>query len=286
MVAACARPTETTAPSIPTSEPSPIATATRAEPTSTPVPMAAWVNGMGIPAADLEAEIERFTSAQTAIGKQVNPEEARQHVLDDLIDRALLAKAAFDAGFSLDEAGLQARIDHLASQTGGVDNLEKWIQEHGYTDASFREALRLEAAAAWQRDQILDAVPSTGDQAHVRQILVDNQDTAEKIINKLKNGVDFATLALMYDPVAGGDLGWFPKGYLTEPEVENAVFSMQPGQVSGIVQGKLGYHILQVIERDAQHPLSPDALRTQQELALTTWLKDQRDSAKIDLTAP
>ena len=72
----------------------------------------------------------------------------------------------------------------------------------------------------------------------------------------LEAGADFTELAYEYDPLTGGDLGWFPAGYLLQPDVETAAFSLQPGQYSGIIQTSYGYHIVYVIERDSNHPLS------------------------------
>ncbi len=56
---------------------------------------------------------------------------------DDLTAQLLLAQAARADGFTLDEAGLQARLDSLVSQVGGVDALSTWESAHGYTDRRF-----------------------------------------------------------------------------------------------------------------------------------------------------
>jgi len=82
---------------------------------------------------------------------------------------------------------------------------------HGYTDASFRADLKRSIDAAWMRDKIIKAVPATADQVHVQQILLYNANDAQSVLQKLKGGADFNTLAAQYDPDARGDLGWFPK---------------------------------------------------------------------------
>lgn len=245
--------------------------------------MAAVVNGEGISQANLEAELARYLAAQKAFGNRPDETEARQKVLAELVDRTLLSQAAVQNGFTLDASGLQARLDNLAAAAGGVDKLQSWEKDHGYTEESFRAALRLEAAAAWERDQIIKAVPTTADQVHVRQILTTSEESAKKVQANLNSGADFATLALKYDPVSGGDLGWFPKGFLKVPEVDAAAFSLQAGQTSEIIKSSLGFHILQVIERDPQHPLSPEALRQTQEKAVQTWLEDERAKSKIEM---
>jgi len=76
---------------------------------------------------------------------------------------------------------------------------------------------------------------------------------AEEILKRARAGEDFAKLAEQYssDPgskVKGGDLGWFGRGQMVKP-FEDAAFSMQPGQISDIVESDFGYHIIKVEER-------------------------------------
>lgn len=101
----------------------------------------------------------------------------------------------------------------------------------------------------------------------------------------MKAGWNFDDLAARYDPLTKGELGWFPRGYLPEPAIEEAAFALQPGQFSDIIQTQAGYHILFVEERDPARPLSPDALLTLQERAIQDWLTQQRNESTI-LFAP
>jgi parvulin-like peptidyl-prolyl isomerase len=268
-------------PATPTGTPTP--SPTPAPPTPTPIPLAATINGKGITAAEFEAELARFQSAQTALGNNVSLEEATQRVMDDLIDQVLLAQGAQAEGFSVDDATVQSRMDSLAEQVGGLDKLAAWETQHGYTDESFRLALGRQIAAAWMRDKIIAALPNTAEQVHVRQILLYNSDTAQKVIEQLKAGADFGTLAAQYDPATQGELGWFPRGYLLQPQIEEAAFALQPGQISDVIQTSVGYHILIVLERDPNHLLSPDARLTLQNQSLANWLQEQRDRSTITL---
>jgi peptidyl-prolyl cis-trans isomerase SurA len=44
----------------------------------------------------------------------------------------------------------------------------------------------------------------------------------------------------------GGDLGWNRRGGGLVPEFEQVMFSLQPGQVSNVVETAFGYHIIRV----------------------------------------
>jgi parvulin-like peptidyl-prolyl isomerase len=73
---------------------------------------------------------------------------------------------------------------------------------------------------------------------------------------------------------------------LTTPEVEDAAFALQPGEVGPVVQSRLGFHVVELIER-AQRPLSPDAVQHLRQKAVEDWLAEQRKSARIEiLNAP
>jgi peptidyl-prolyl cis-trans isomerase D len=80
---------------------------------------------------------------------------------------------------------------------------------------------------------------------------------AEDILKQLQHGADFAALAKKYseDPGSadkGGELGWIVRGQ-TVKNFENTAFSLQPGQLSGLVQTEYGYHIIQVEAKEAAH---------------------------------
>jgi peptidyl-prolyl cis-trans isomerase C len=202
-------------------------------------------------------------------------------VQEDLIAQLLLVQAARASGFTLDQAGLQARIESLTGQAGGPDALSVWQAEHGYDEQSFRVALKRAAEAAWMRDKILAEVPSTAEQVHVQQILLYNQDTAQSFWNQLNGGADFDELAWRADPLTGGDLGWIPRGYLLEPTIEEAAFALGVGGYSDVIPTAVGFHIVRILERDPDRPLSPDAYLSLQELALKNWIKEQRQQAGV-----
>jgi peptidyl-prolyl cis-trans isomerase C len=243
--------------------------------------MALTVNGEGITVVEFNAEVQRHRTSQEALGKPLTPEESTDAVLQDLTAQLLLAQAARINGFTLNEAGLQARIESLAAQVGGADALSQWQAEHGYTEQAFRSALKRAAAAAWMRDKILAEVPSTAEQVHVQQILLYNQGDAQSFLTQLNGGANFDELALRADPLTHGDLGWVPRGYLLEPKIEEAAFALAVGDHSDVIATDVGFHIVRILARDPQRPLAPDAYLSLQELALKKWIEEQRQQANV-----
>ncbi len=258
-------------------------TPTQVPPTPTPPPLAAIVNGEWITEMEFLAEVDRYRAARQSLGSEASMDDAAKIVLDDLIAQVLLAQVARADGFEITEADLKSRLDALTSAAGGMDALAAWQSEHGYTEESFQSALKRSAEAAWMRDKIIAAVPGTAEQVHAQQILLYNEEAARKVADQLKAGANFADLAALYDPNTGGELGWFPRGYLLEPALEEAAFRLEPGQYSDVIATGVGYHILLVLERDSQRQLSPDAYLVMQEKALQDWLAQKRVDSEIVL---
>ncbi len=112
-------------------------------------------------------------------------------------------------------------------------------------------------------------------------------EKAEAILDSIKHGADFATMAKKYseDPGSaqeGGDLGWVGKGVFY-PEFEAAAFALKPGQLSGVVESPVGYHIIQMIDKrgdkiHVRHILIKVKQGEQADLESISFLNAIRDS--------
>lgn len=269
----------------PEESPYPTSTLTPVPPTPTPIPVAAIVNGEAITLEEYEGEVGRFILAQGE-ESSLGDNEIRTIVLEDLINQTVLAKAALEAGFQLDQDTYESRLNELISSLGGEQLFNNWLLENEYSEAVFEEALKRAIMAAWMRDQILLEVPKSVEQVHVRQILLYNLEQANQLLDEIDSGRDFATVAATYDPVTQGDLGWFPKGFVPHPEIEEVAFGLQPGEYSRVITTSVGYHIIQVVERAEDYPLSPEARLIWQEKALYDWILIQREKSEIVIMIP
>ena len=89
-------------------------------------------------------------------------------------------------------------------------------------------------------------------QVKASHILVEDEETAKEVQEKLDNGEDFAELAKEYSTdtasaESGGDLGFFGEGSMVA-EFEEAAFSMKVDEISDPVKSDYGYHIIKVTD--------------------------------------
>jgi tetratricopeptide (TPR) repeat protein len=129
-------------------------------------------------------------------------------------------------------------------------------------------------------------------------ILVDDEETANEVLDRLNNGADFAELAKEYStcPSAegGGDLDWFTRGRMVA-EFEEAAFALQVGEMSGIVKTEFGYHIIKVTDRKEAHTPTLDEIKDQvrddyiQEVAeekFDDWYDDIYAQTQVEINIP
>lgn len=133
------------------------------------------------------------------------------------------------------------------------------------------------------------------EQVEASHILVEDEETAKEILNKLNNGSDFAELAKEYSldgsASRGGNLGFFPRGRMVKP-FEEAAFALQVGEISEPVKTDFGYHIIKVTDRQEAKTLSLEEskedirstlLYQKQMETLRTYLMELRENAEVEI---
>ena len=286
LLSACtSTPTETATAELPPTETSLPATNTpEPTPTETPIPAALTVNGLSISMAYFQDELSRY-KISFAEGEAIPADpEAIQTVLDYLTEQMLLASAARAEGYQATVEEIDQRVQALTAKLGSAENLTNWTGANYYDVEEFRFFIGLGAEAAWKRDKIIATIPDATEQVRARQIFSINEFDINQAYNNLNAGADFGSLAKQYSPETGGELGWFPRGYLLVPQIEEFAFSAGINAHSPVIQSEIGYHIIEVTDKDPQHPLTTDAKLSLQAKALSAWLADAKSKASITTT--
>jgi hypothetical protein len=195
---------------------------------------------------DFKRYIDRNTG--TDLG-QIKP-EAASALLDQYVDEVLLAEYASSHAVDVPAERVASAVRNDPGSTVNEKRDE------------MRRQLLIASLAADVPPATDDAVKSyydqhpgdfkTGEEVHVRQILVRDETLASSIVEKLHAGVPFEELSGQYSlaPNAkrGGDIGFVSRGEL--PLLfEAQIFAVKPGATTGVIHTDSGLHIFKVDER-------------------------------------
>jgi len=108
---------------------------------------------------------------------------------------------------------------------------------------------------------------TTEEERQAQHILLTTQENANKVLDLLNKGGDFSKLAAQYSQDTGskdtgGDLGLFGRGVMVGAFEESA-FSMQEGDLSGLVKSEFGYHIIKLNKIQAGTVKSFDSVKSE-----------------------
>jgi len=242
-------------------------------PASTSEPVIARVNGVDITQGDLALAEEDVGSEMQA----VSPEAKREQLISYLADIIMVTQAA-DKKNLADNPDFKRRLAFLRNKLLMGYELQQEAKT-AVTDEALHQTYD-------------EAVKSMAGQEEVRarHVLVESEDEAKALLEQLKNGADFATLAKekSKDPGAaeGGDLGYFTKDQMV-PEFADVAFKMYPGQLSNPVKTQFGWHVIKVEDRRTKQPPEFEKVKDQIEAFLarkaqTDFITKLRQSAKVE----
>ena len=258
-------------------------------------PLAARVNGQAIYLDVYERQVAQTAQALGEQGLILEDEQGqaqlvqiRQNVLNGLIEQAMIEQAAATAGVAVTDAELEATVQQSISLGQGQESFDSWLAENDLTMEEFRETQRSQLLAGKMIEYVTAGVPTTAEQVHARHILALDLGKAQGLLDELRKDANFAALAQQASEdtstaANGGDLGWFPRDApLMPPSVVEAAFSLQPGDVSDVVESNQGYHIVKVEAREPNRPLTPEILLYVRQQAFQDWLTEQSRTARIE----
>ena len=160
-------------------------------------------------------------------------------IVEYLVERHLLAQAAVKEGIA-DSEEYKRRLA-LYQAKALRDAFFAQVISPTVTEEEMKKAYDTEAAKVAEMERI-----------RARHILVNSEQEAKQVADRLKKGEKFEDLAKKYSLDGskdyGGDLGYFSEGEMV-PEFSKAAFALKPGQVSAPVKTNFGWHIIKVEDR-------------------------------------
>ncbi len=255
-------------------------------------------------------------------------DKLRGQVLDEMVNEELIVQAAEAAKIEVESSEVQAALDEIKSSNNLDDAaLAQVLAAQGYTLGNYktdlrRQLLRLRAVnqlvapkvtitdedikARYDEMQRRSASVSAVKLSHIlfklpehptEQQLTEAKEKAAMAIARTKNNEEFAKIAGEVSDdtgtkATGGELGWFQRNSLANPEWEPIVFAMEKGDVRGPVMGPQGMHVFFVSEvkksdlkqfPEMKEQLSRELRRHEMDKQTQTWLDELRKKAYIDI---
>lgn len=172
----------------------------------------------------------------------------------------VLIEQILENNYKVTDKEVNEELDKVKEQLG--DQYESFLATNNIDEKTYKNYIRLDLL---QRKATLDVevtdeeIEKYYEQAkyelNARHILFseDEKELAEEVLEKIKNGEDFATLAKEYSKDTGtaedgGNLGWFTVGTMLT-EFNDAAYELEKNEVSGLVKTSVGYHIIQLLDK-------------------------------------
>jgi parvulin-like peptidyl-prolyl isomerase len=237
----------------------------------------------------------------TSVPAETDPQYVilEQNIVDSLVVLKLLDRYGAKNGFIVTDAELSTEYDKLIKSYPSEADFEKDLADRKidrpFLDEQMKSQILRDKIYAKVTENIVISDTETlkyyednketlfkvPDQVKVSHILIqfnipagetvtdaikaEAKKKIDDVANQLKNGADFAELAIKYSEDTasapnGGDIGFVSAGQ-TVPEFETAAFALEVGKVSDIVETTYGYHILKVTEKKSAYVQTYDEVK-------------------------
>ena len=230
----------------------------------------ASVNGVAI----TEAEVEAMVVAFMQHGQNVNNEQGRKMVLEQLISKKLLLLDAQKNLFEYDPE-FKKELETVKNDLLVNFTMKKALEKVTVKDEEVKEYFDK------NKEMFVE-----GEKVGASHILVDSEEKANDLIAKINaKEVSFEDCARENSSCPssenGGNLGEFTKGQMV-PEFDEACFSMEVGEVRGPVKTQFGFHIIKLNSKSEAKPVEFDAVKEQLKVSLIQEKQQEAYKSKIN----
>ena len=164
-----------------------------------------------------------------------------------------------------------------------ADNYQSLKEDFNITEDDIRSILYASLVSNQLRDFIGKDVAAEEEQVWVRHILVEDEETALEVLDRLDKGEAWDDLFLEYSSDetadAGSDLGWMGQNP-AEPDITFAAFSLEIGEIDGPVETPEGFHIIQLLGKEIRL-LDPYTLENRINEAYTAFIDQAKSEYDI-----
>ncbi len=155
-----------------------------------------------------------------------------------------------------------------------------------FSDSEYRDFVETVLLSQVIREYLKEnVVPKETEQVHLHLIVLDDEETAGNVTNLLNEGREFGNVSAEYSVLEDireeeGDMGWVPRGVY--PELDDIIFELGAGNITGPVQSGDGYFFAMVSEEEESMPVPESYMDTLAINEFEKWLQEQEASGIIE----
>jgi len=173
-----------------------------------------------------------------------------------------------------------------------VKNYTAMLKTYGLTYNDMEKLVHAQMLRDRVQAEITKDMKPEQEQVWVRHIIVATQAEAQKALDEIKAGADFAAVAKTYSIDGtkdnGGDLGWMGlEDQNWDKDFLNAAFTLtKVGEISAPIQTQYGFHLIQLVGRGV-NPVDETKFAELKYVKFTNWLQEvkaQRSDISIEPT--
>jgi len=220
----------------------------------------------------------RTASATDAARYDANT--ALQTTIDKVLDAEMERLGAPSLGISVSEEEIDAEVREQLripeeDREAFAAAYRKEVRDSGLEPDEYRAAVAAKLLNEKLKQHFRDQVPATADQVRARVIQVGTEEEAQKVLERLRAGEDFADLAaeLSLDTSTkdnGGEMDWIARGGVAA-EVEAVLFALEAGQLSEPLEVSGSFEIYQVLEKAVAREVTPDQRALMEDRLYAEW---------------
>ena len=227
--------------------------------------------------------------------------QLKEEVLNSLVLEEIISQDAKSSGIEVSEEEVEESIEDMKESMGGEEEYQKFLENQGMDEGYIEQYTRKNILLPKHRANFTEELDLKDDEIEeffeenkeelivldARQIVVETEEEAREILDRLSEGEDFSEIAKEASidensAALGGAIEPFQRGQ--DEEFDEVVFSLEEGELSSPIEMEDGYYIVELLDRrDTLEDLKSDIVRLMQEKEYIEYVQELQEDSDIEI---
>jgi len=190
-------------------------------------------------------------------------EKAEKDILKQMIENKLIFQKAIEMGIEATDEEIEKEVAEVREKFSSPLEFKKTLEEEGLNIQKLKErykqqimvkkaiqiylsqkvSISPQEVSSYYEEHIADFIQP--EKVKIRMLTINEKDKAAEVLRELRSGKEFTAVAREYS-VNGDEKAKFVRRGEMIPEIDEVIFNLKIGEVSGVIKTELGYHIFEV----------------------------------------